>query len=212
MALEQLPRFLTTTEVANLVDYYSALPYSKEKYIDTHHGNLLQYRNKHSNYDQPDSLAHKILYDKISAHIGKHVMDSGALLESHYPFGLHADAANVFKTKEFYNHNDQSIDHSFLISLNGDDGMSTVFFDYFDDQYITQNLPECAEPVVWAHADQIDLSHLSVKELKFIEDKKLSAVYKWHPGDAVTWPRSQLHCASNFYGTGLIKQAITLFF
>lgn len=203
---------LTKDEISQLNDYFDLKEYSSEDVRDTVHGNLLRYRNKHSDYDIDNSVVRNIVYPKIQSLIGEHFINSGAFLESHYPFGLHVDTNQQFLDKSKYLHSNPNIEKAIIIPLNESDKFNTVFFDHHVDLIKYQCDNSCnLNNLNDFFIDGIDLSHLNQTQRDYIADKYISGVFNWKIGSVAIWPRNQLHCSSNFYKTDLVKKAITLF-
>jgi hypothetical protein len=205
----QYDDILTAEEIALLNNYFVSKEYSVENFKDTIHGHRLRYRNKHTDYDLENSIVHDILYPKIYSLIGDHALNSGAFLESHYPFGLHVDTNKQFLNKLMYVHSAINVSKAIIIPLVSSKKFTTVFFDCYNDSIDFP--PDTATPVGDLFVDGVDLSHLPQNQRSFIADKHISGIFEWKTGSVAIWPRNQLHCSSNFYNTGLVKTAITLF-
>ena len=207
--MNQYDDVLSESEIVELIEFFQGKEYSVSNYKDTIHGHLLRYRNKHTFYDDKNSLVYKILYPKIYQLIGEHYINSGAFLESHYPFGLHVDTNQQFIDKSIYVHSAINKQKALIIPLVGSDKFNTVFFDHFTDTVDWPVSSKCDLEDFFI--DGIDFSHFSQFQRDFVADKNISGVFKWTTGSIAVWPRTQLHCSSNFYNTGLVKLAITLF-
>lgn len=202
---------LSTSEVKILLEYFKTRPYSKESYREIDGKNILLTRHKDSEYDQKDSIVYKILHEKLYKILGKHEFDSGTLLESHYPFGLHVDTPQQFDIGSFYSHSTDTLRKNIavLICLSEDPLFNTVFFNYFTNVF---DIPLDIEYVEVPNTKEADLSHLSPLYTKFSKSINIVDVYKWNIGDVFIWPRNQLHCSSNFLKSNKTKNALVLFF
>lgn len=207
--------FLTAKETNFLLSYYESKPYTSEKFTEYQGQQIAYNRHKNSDYDLTSSPVYHLLYPKLKKLLGPHIMDSGALLESYYPYTIHLDTAQTFRDYNFYSHNkiENCLNIAVLISLNEDPSFKTVMFDYFADTIDVAHLPKIVPSNNITSLDQynLDLQHLTVQELKFVKNLKISDVYDWTAGGLVTWDRNQLHCSSNFYPSGKQKKAIVLF-
>jgi hypothetical protein len=212
MTTKIIQNFLNNDEVDFLISYYADKPYTSEKTWIYQGREIIYNRHKNSDYDLPTSPVHQLLYPKLKELLGPHVMNSGGLLESHYPYPLHLDTYNKFEDKKFYLHNkkQECLDIAVLISLNEDPSFKTVMFDYFADTIDFDNPPMVGNTgsEKWPN---IDLEHCSPAQLDFAKNLKILDVYDWSRGGLVTWDRRQLHCSSNFYPSDKQKQAIVLF-
>lgn len=208
--------FLAQHEVDEILGWLDHQPYTKEKKIVGPSGDeILQYRNKNIDLQYQDSVVGKILYPKLREILDDPVPTHSVFLESHFPFSLHVDTEKTFDRKEFYATKSNSTDRSLLVSLNQSTDFQTVFFDFFTD-----DLAECFEGLLVGehlpapcYPGVNDLSHLSNRDRQLLEHHAVQCTdcYTWQCGEAISWPRAQLHCSSNFYGKG-IKQALVMFF
>jgi hypothetical protein len=214
MDTQIIHNFLNNDEVGFLLSYYDSKPYTSERTTEYQNRTIILNRNKNSDYDQPTSLVHQLLGPKLKKLLGPHVMDSGSLLESHYPYSMHLDTHDTFEDRQFYLHNkkEKCLDIAVLISLNEDPSFKTVMFDYFSDTIELTQIPNSQNNnIVSNDYSGIDLSHFTQQQLDFVKNLKISNVYNWSLGGLVIWPRRQLHCSSNFYSSGKQKKAIVLF-
>lgn len=201
-------KVFSAAEIASLIEYYSSLPYVKDKYINE---NVLQFRNKHNHYDLKNSVPYSIMYDKIAALIGQHAMEYGDYLESHYPFSLHVDTNYTFTAESYYRHDTgQHRNMAVLVPLSEHELFNTVFFDHWSSTQMTR---ETVLPKITTEPQQhnIDLSHIGSGMRQQLEWIPLDKIFQWKLGDVAVWDRNQLHCASNFLPTGTSKQAIVIF-
>ena len=213
MTIQLLPNFISIDEVDQLIDHFKNQPYTATTYIDVNLKNIVKHKHKNSNYDQKNSLVYNILHGKISAIIGDHQMSHGSLLESHYPVRVHVDTPEQFDTDNFYNLNrtNQYLNIALLISLNEHPSFCTVFFDLVTPKLvIPDNSPDELSLVSESYPD-LKFDHHTPVQNAFMKQLTITDVYRWKTGSAVIWPRSQVHCSSNFYGHGLTKDALVLF-
>jgi len=207
--------FLTVDEINFLLSYYDNKPYTSEKTTEYQGHNIVKNRHKDSDYNLVDGPIYQLLHPKLEKLLGSHILDSGAVLESHYPYQPHIDSRKRF-TDKFYQHNtdEKCVDTAVLISLNEDPSFKTIIFDYFSKSLDLTQVPELKNNNITASSvkDNIDLTHFTDQELKFVDNLKISNVYNWKVGGLVTWNRNQLHCSSNFYSSGLQKKALVFFF
>ena len=214
MTVSVLSEFLTISETNLLLSYFDDQPYVAENTVEYNSNMIVENRHKNNDYNVPNSLCRQIIYPKLEKIIGPHIMDSGSLLESHYPYSLHVDSKKTFAKDKFYSHVNVSKDISVLISLNEDSSFNTVMFDYFAEIFDCDQVPSTrsqsnttADP---KYAD-LNFDHFTPQELKFVRNLQITNVYKWKTGSVIMWPRNQLPASSNFYASGKQKKAIVLF-
>ena len=214
--IKRYPNFLTQSQCADILEWLEPRPYSKTKYTtDNQDNKVIQYRNKNLDLHLSTSLVAGIKTSSIMQTFGQ-LPTPGALLESHYPFGLHVDTVKSFDKKGYESLHNEYIDISFLIPLNQGPGHQTVFFDYFSD-LIDEDLKTASTKTLQLDIPKFqgveDLSHLTNAERHLLNEHNIgvSDYETWQIGNAITWTRNQLHCAGNFYTQGL-KEAIILFF
>lgn len=209
------PDILTSCEINQILSWLQDRPYTKSLDRGTPHGKQLIYRNKNLDLHLPDSLVAQILGPKIYRLFGELYPEYSAFLEGHYPFTLHVDSPEAFlnrnieQTKKTGIHGTQT---SLLISLNEHPAFKTAFFDHHVKDY-HNNQPYQGAQVPVSFGDH-NFDHFTQHDADFLtsNDVTLSDVYHWRAGWAVSWPRDQLHCSTNYHGTGAVKKALTLFF
>jgi hypothetical protein len=213
MSTQLLHNFISIDEVDQLINYFKNQPYTATNYTEVDLKNVVKTKYKNSNYDQKNSLVYNILHDKINSIVGDHQMSHGSLLESHYPFQIHVDTLEQFDTNNFYNLNqtDQYLNIALLISLNEHPSFNTVFFDLDTPKLVVPDNPPDELSLVSQLYPDLKFDHHNPIQNAFIKQLTITDVYRWKAGSAVIWPRSQVHCSSNFYGHGLIKNALVLF-
>lgn len=210
--VKTIENFLSADEVSQLVEYFKAKSYTNVTTLDFNGQRIVKSKHKNSDYCQSDSIVYQILQDKIQLAIGNHSMTHGSLLESHYPYPLHVDTYKTFQENNFYNLSNQNLNISLLISLNEHPQFKTVFFDLVTPVLnIPPNLPITNTPL-FPDYPQLNFDHCNDNSKEFLKTLKITDVYDWKVGNAVYWPRDQVHCSSNFYGLGLTKNALVLFF
>jgi len=213
MTVQILPDFLTHDQVQLLLKEFDRQPYTVEKTKQLDDKTIIYNRHKNNHYNHPASIAHRLVYPNLEAVIGQHTMDHGSFLESHYPYTIHVDTHANFKNKDFFSHNENTLNLGILISLNEDPNFNTVFFDHFTEIYDVTNPPVVASKNTTSKysLDDVNLSHLTAEEQAYAKDLEITDIYQWKIGHAVIWPRNQLHVSSNFYPTGKQKKALVLF-
>ena len=210
--IKTIENFLSTDEVSQLVEYFKTKSYANVTTINFNGQQVTKSKHKNSEYEQSNSLVYQILHNKIQSTMGDHTMTHGSLLESHFPYPLHVDTYETFQEKNFYNLNNQNSNISLLISLNEHPQFKTVFFDLKTPVLkIPADLPMTNTPLFPDYPD-LNFDHCDDHAKEFLKSLKITNVYNWKTGNAVYWPRNQVHCSSNFYGLGLTKNALVLFF
>ena len=214
--VKRYPNFLTQSQCAQILEWLEPRPYSKTKYQTDDQGNeIVKYRNKNLDLHLSTSLVAEIINPSIMQTFGK-LPTHGSLLESHFPFGLHVDTVETFDKKGFESLHKDDINISCLIPLNQGPGHQTVFFDYFSN-LIDDNLKSASTKTLQLDVPKFqgveNLSHLTNTERHLLDENNIvvSDYETWQIGNAISWPRNQLHCAGNFYTRG-VKEAIVLFF
>jgi hypothetical protein len=196
--------------VKKLQDEFNARPYVKDQYTNSLYGKVLQFRNKNLNYQLPDDPVHALLFPVVNQIFGQCDLQNGAFLESHFPFSLHVDTAEVFKRNQFYSTGKQNLGHALLIPLSEHECFQTVFFDWHSPTLPNLPMYDGEKPLITSNFPNLD--HLTLAARNFLSDKPLSKSITWKLGSGIIWPRDQLHCSSNFYPTGMCKLAVVMFF
>lgn len=200
--------FLSAKQVSLILEWLKDKPYVKTQMVQYQGQELIKYRNKNFNYHDPKSLMHRLLHKKVCDLLGEHSADSCSLMEGHFPFELHVDSYQAYKTREINAFNKAASNLAVLICLNEHPLFKTVYFDHFTPEWLPDQFES---PNLGINEHDVDLSHLDTKSLEVAKSLKISRVVPWQVGTAIVFRRDQLHCASNFFGNGLTKMAVTLF-
>lgn len=217
MLLDRYENFISCSEADEILDWLETKPYTKETTtLDPSGAEVLQYRNKNIDLHLPESRVRQIIYPKLEKLFHNPCPTHSAFLESHYPFSLHVDTVQTFQNENFYSTNSMSNNRAVLIALNESPDFQTVFFDFFSDDLKScfQNLPEIDESLpVPIYPGVNDLSHFAARDRSLLQHHNIQYAdhQTWKKGQAISWPRTQLHCSGNFYRKGF-KQALIMFF
>jgi len=172
--------------------------------------------NKDLDYHLTHSVACRIIRPKLDVLIGKdHVMSTGSYKEEWKPFATHTDTLSYHASNYSYHNDYQS--HSknecvVLIPLVQDPEFKTVIFDIHGGEELGygQVLPEKFLTSA-NNLDQFWFSHMAEPARRQITKLPVDQVFEWKLGNVVTWPRSALHCSTDFAKYGLLKKFIIMF-
>jgi len=193
------------------MDYYNSKefqPLTNESYRDDQKTQL-RHMVKHSDYNIRQSFPYKILSTLIQNIIGEHKLNHGNFTRCYMPFGLHIDTNESLSDKA-HNLSTDSQNTALLIPFTEHESCKTIFFDFFQQEEFG---PDTVVPRDQQYQHDLELfGHCRSYQFEKLKHLKIETVFDWRLGDAVTWPRDQLHSAGNFLDKLEYKEFLILHF
>lgn len=205
--------FISIEDIKIIKDYFKDRPFENVGYHPDY-PDKLQWANSHI----PSWIWEEILNPLIEAEFGNFKVSpgTGKFQRCHVPFGMHIDSkARISKLDNV----PESVGYGVLIPLDEAPEFCTIFWkEYFDTDNDKVNsfmsfgsLPD--NEVRNSHlGDKYDLDFCwEDPRRKIFNHYEFDCAFPWKLGSMATFPRNQLHAATDFTKKFPYKDAITIF-
>lgn len=213
MSARIVENFISLDNIKKIKEYFNERPFDEVGYHPVFPDQL-----QWANSKLPEWIWEKILNPIMHAEFGdfKVSYGSGKFQRCYVPFGMHIDSKAEISKLDYV---PESVGYNVLIPLDESPEFCTIFWEEHFNTNDEKNKSFMAFNELPNH--QVKNNHIGSKyNLEFCWEHPFKKIYnhyqfdcafEWKLGSMVTWPRTQLHSATDFTKKFPYKDAITIF-